>query len=101
MNNLSSYCGLVDTKIRPSDKDLPVFYSHWLSGRLSYESAVIYKLKVLGFRICIESATLHIIYSTLSKSSVYLTGPEIWNFYAFEAFVVFICLSCRRTVLKV
>ena len=24
MNNLSSYCGLVDTKIRPSDKDLPV-----------------------------------------------------------------------------
>ena len=25
MNNLSSYCGLVDTKIRASDKDLPVF----------------------------------------------------------------------------
>ena len=24
MNNLSSYCGLVDTKIRASDKDLPV-----------------------------------------------------------------------------
>ena len=24
MNNLSSYCGLVDAKIRPSDKDLPV-----------------------------------------------------------------------------
>ena len=23
MNNLSSYCGLVDTKIRASDKDLP------------------------------------------------------------------------------
>ena len=25
MNNLSSYCGLVDEKIRASDKDLPVF----------------------------------------------------------------------------
>ena len=24
MNNLSSYCGLVDAKIRTSDKDLPV-----------------------------------------------------------------------------
>ena len=25
MSNLSSYCGLVDAKIRASDKDLPVF----------------------------------------------------------------------------
>jgi len=24
MNNLSSYCGLVDAKIRAADKDLPV-----------------------------------------------------------------------------
>ena len=24
MNNLSSYCGIVDAKIRASDKDLPV-----------------------------------------------------------------------------
>ena len=24
MNNLSSYCGLVDAKIKASDKDLPV-----------------------------------------------------------------------------
>ena len=24
MNNLTSYCGLVDAKIRVSDKDLPV-----------------------------------------------------------------------------
>ena len=24
MNNLLSYCGLIDTKIRASDKDLPV-----------------------------------------------------------------------------
>ena len=27
MNNMSSYCGLVDAKIRASDKDLPVVWS--------------------------------------------------------------------------
>jgi hypothetical protein len=27
MNNLSSYCGLVDAKIRASDKDLPVSWT--------------------------------------------------------------------------
>ena len=27
MNNLSSYCGLVDAKIRASDKDLPVSHN--------------------------------------------------------------------------
>ena len=27
MNNLSSYCGLVDAKIGASDKDLPVHFS--------------------------------------------------------------------------
>ena len=26
MNNLSSYCGLVDAKIKASDKDLPVWH---------------------------------------------------------------------------
>jgi hypothetical protein len=30
MNNLSSYCGLVDAEIRASDKDLPVpFLAHF------------------------------------------------------------------------
>ena len=31
MNNPSSYCGLVDAKIRASDKDLPVLriFSHY------------------------------------------------------------------------
>ena len=28
MNNLSSYCGLVDAKIRTSDKDLPVSWNY-------------------------------------------------------------------------
>ena len=29
MNNLSSYCELVDAKIRASDKDLPVLYEFY------------------------------------------------------------------------
>jgi hypothetical protein len=29
MNNLSSYCGLVDAKKRASDKDLPVLKAFW------------------------------------------------------------------------
>ena len=51
MNNLSSYCGLVDAKIRASDKDLPVYiitlpgakavvmvvqFCKWPSGILSF-----------------------------------------------------------------
>ena len=38
MNNLSSYCGLVDAKIRASDKDLPVrslYFSDWLKVHLT------------------------------------------------------------------
>ncbi len=29
MNNILSYCGLVDAKINTSDKDLPVFSQKW------------------------------------------------------------------------
>ena len=35
MNNLLSYCGLVDAKIRASDKDLPVLPNETLN-RLRY-----------------------------------------------------------------
>ena len=31
MNNLSSYCGLVDGKLKASDKDLPVFKNFFIS----------------------------------------------------------------------
>ena len=31
MSNLLSYCGLIDSKIRASDKDLPVPVRHWMS----------------------------------------------------------------------
>jgi hypothetical protein len=35
MNNLSSYCGLVDAKIRASDKDLPVL-NFFFAGVVGY-----------------------------------------------------------------
>ena len=38
MNNLSSYCGLVDAKIRASDKDLPVIWLEILMIHLAYRS---------------------------------------------------------------
>ena len=49
MNNLSSYCGLVDTKIGASDKDLPV---HLLQDR----DQMLLKKIVIKFRYS-EKAT--------------------------------------------
>ena len=46
MNNLSSYCGLVDAKIRASDKDLPV-----LTNRTNRISAVVLKKYFLLFLV--------------------------------------------------
>ena len=40
MNNLSSYCGLVDAKIRASDKDLPVL-------RFSLTGSLIFSIKIV------------------------------------------------------
>ena len=37
MNNLSSYCGLVDAKIRASDKDLPVIFAIELLNKQNSE----------------------------------------------------------------
>ena len=38
MNNLLSYCGLVDAKLRASDKDLPVLSA--LRGRFALSDSV-------------------------------------------------------------
>ena len=47
MNNLSSYYGLVDAKIRVSDKDLPVMYK--LSFDLYFKILLmVYKLNVMA-----------------------------------------------------
>ena len=41
MNNLSSYCGLVDAKIKASDKDLPVLDQHLFIGLIVDDSIAI------------------------------------------------------------
>ena len=45
MNNLLSYCGLDDAKIRASDKDLPVRIYNLLYGLLTFQEGVP-KLKI-------------------------------------------------------
>ena len=50
MNNLSSYCGLVDAKIRASDKDLPV-----VLPRLGNS----YKIAMLSSLVCQELRAQH------------------------------------------
>ena len=41
MNNLLSYCGLVDAKTRASDKDLPVIYACSSLTNFEYEEYTI------------------------------------------------------------
>ena len=48
MNNLLSYCGLIDAKIRASDKDLPVhivFYMNYMFETDVYVTLVVIMLK--------------------------------------------------------
>jgi hypothetical protein len=56
MNNMSSYCGLVDAKVRASDKDLPVCtFSRYEVGRWQkfspQESKIVQKLFAIGFSV--------------------------------------------------
>ena len=46
MNNLSSYCGLVDARIRASDKDLPVY-----KPSFDIRIAVVFETQI---RLCIS-----------------------------------------------
>ena len=52
MNNLSSYCGLVDAKIRASDKDLPVFVTIYqdLPGYAAHDHKIVFVLILLMTR---------------------------------------------------
>ena len=42
MNNPSSYCGLVDAKIRASDKDLPVKYRITTAELIADHGSLLY-----------------------------------------------------------
>ena len=57
MNNLPSYCGLVDSKIRASDKDLPVQFSFFV--------IVKEKLADVGF-FHIKSSTVQLYNSAVA-----------------------------------
>ena len=47
MNNLSSYCGLSDARMRASEKELPVCRQKWLriESGLNFESVVATQLE--------------------------------------------------------
>ena len=47
MNNLLSYCGLIDAKIRASDKDLPVLTNVWASVVQVHQKALDKVEKIL------------------------------------------------------
>ena len=51
MNNLSSYCGLVDAKIRASDKDLPVW--GWRKGRINqgFKKPIIWAISLCTHKL--------------------------------------------------
>ena len=72
MNNLLSYCGLVDAKILASDKDLPVRSSD-ISGTLDSQidvytrlfGSIEYLLKDTNFRCCDTAASLLLLGNSL------------------------------------
>ena len=68
MNNLSSYCGLVDAKIRASDKDLPVLHD-------STKKKVLSKHKVKAESKCLDdSEVLSIDFPGLKNSAALMTS---------------------------
>ena len=66
MNNLLSYCGLVDMRINASDKDLPVQPMSALMGYIM-RMKILLELLVIVSRI---NATHHLFY-TISIASFY------------------------------
>ena len=50
MNNLLSYCGLIDAKIRASDKDLPVIKYMKIKQRFSMYLIVFVKLYIKMYK---------------------------------------------------
>ena len=53
MNNLLSYCGLVDPRISASDKDLPVMTSVSLSEKKIVDKISFQKMRVLHVYLAI------------------------------------------------
>ena len=82
MNNLSSYCGLVDAKITASDKNLPVLIQ-FLAGRSQDETKCqisqceIHRVQTLT-SFPIQLLTLHLLFRALGmkhKRSLLTNNP--------------------------
>ena len=52
MNILSSYCGLTDSRIRASEKDLPVPILMYLTNEISYTDSCNTTQKCLAIKYC-------------------------------------------------
>ena len=86
MNNLSSYCGLVDAKIRASDKDLPVqetTVNRFLKKK-SEKSSWLSSPKILK----------------ISRKIIKILGLERINAYKLHIFIqdIFIQVSIHRKI---
>ena len=71
MNNLSSYCGLVNAKIRASDRDSPVVYSFCISHRS-------------GKFHNDTRATSKLIHTWLIKCIAQKDGSKLRSYYSFH-----------------
>ena len=60
MNNLSSYCGLTDSRISASEKDLPVYFTFYLFFK--YETIETYARAVLPLNISAVGSVQSTIY---------------------------------------
>ena len=81
MNNLLSYCGLIDEKVRASDKDLsvPLFFRQmpWHSGStnaLGMELAVHYHI-LDGQRVPVRDRRKSAAILTIDSNNVNVIGP--------------------------
>ena len=72
MDNLSSYCGLVDAKIRASDKDLPVPHSTaYVNFRKQFNRKVQWKYskkKSLQFNIIARKYQISMVSKSRQKT---------------------------------
>ena len=69
MNNLSSYCGLVDAKIRASDKDLHV------TNRTTFMSNFTIKMALLSLEQLLRGVFVIAIPPTMDLG----TSEEYWH----------------------
>jgi hypothetical protein len=66
MNNLLSYCGLVDAKIRASDKYLPVFDTYWIITRQTSDFLIVILVIVIH---TVEDFCAHLLFQELLQKA--------------------------------